>query len=369
MSKRVDTRKKQIDRMTVIKKKFYVEAYTDIFNPTGALRLYRMTRGTTKARSSPFFYQSVRIKTPEELAKVKPQLDYLAGKINWKDLPPLVKTLEKQLRQEKEIHPEILRIVRQYPKTSIGWLKAFDKVFNHMEIDDFPLIVEFMQTSIHSLKGKQEMMVNLQLDLIKRLAKEKTPQGHQRLLKLLNEYSLPQLTSVSSIITDRIQRLKIFKAQIQNEKAYEIRGENSIHNQLANALWILDESYWLLHSNEPLTNFLEKEFKSATKREKERPDFICANDKDDLVIVEIKRPSHSVTQKDINQLQNYLVSVDEYKPNLKSKYGFIIAKKLSQRLQKIIADIRNIEFRSYVDLVSDSEMRYREYLDAIKKPK
>jgi len=73
--------------------------------------------------------------------------------------------------------------------------------------------------------------------------------------------------------------------------------------------------------------------------------------------------------KDINQLQNYLVTVDDYYSKYKSKRGFIIAKKISKHLQKILDAITNIDFKSYVDLVSDCEVRYREFLDAIEKQK
>lgn len=367
MSNQIRKWRDQIAKFKIVDR-FYVEAFRSDYYPDGILRLYRVTITSTKPRESPFTYQSVRIKNPEELAKVKPVLDYLAGQLRWEELPPLLKALEEQLRKEKAIHPEILRIVQQYPRASIGMLKAFDTVFHEeVGIEDFPLITDFMQTALNSLLGKQEIMINLQLDLIKRLGKEKTPEGIQRLLTLLKDYTLPQLTSVTSIITDRLQRLRVFKAQIQSEKAYEIKGENSIHNQLANALWILDDSYWLLHSNEPLTNFLKKEYKLATQDERARPDFICASDKSNLVIVEIKRPRHVVTMKDINQIQNYLVTVDEYSPKFTVKNGFIIAKKISGRLQKIVDEIRNVDFKSYVQLVNDCERRYQEYLDAIQK--
>ena len=86
--------KKQIAK-TPISERFYIEAFESDYYSSGALRLYRVTRGSTEPRPSPFYYQSVRIKNPEELAKVKPALDYLAGKLNWQDLPPLLKALEE----------------------------------------------------------------------------------------------------------------------------------------------------------------------------------------------------------------------------------------------------------------------------------
>ena len=247
-------------------------------------------------------------------------------------------------------------------------LKAFDQIFHgKVEIEDFSLIKQYMQTALKSLLGKQQIMINLHIDLINKLGKEKTPRGIQKLLALLEVYDLPQLTSVTSIITDRLSRLRVFAHQITNEKAYEIKGKNSIHNQLANALWILDDSYWLLHSNEPLKHFLVKEAHSSKKDAKLRPDLICVSNKHNLTVVELKRPSHQVTMNDLNQLQNYLAIVDRFRPEFVTKMGYIIAKEISDHLQKIVNNIKNVEFKSYVQLTNDCQRRYQEYIDALEE--
>jgi RecB family endonuclease NucS len=115
-----------------------------------------------------------------------------------------------------------------------------------------------------------------------------------------------------------------------------------------------------------LANFLNKKYPTSDN-EKLRPDFICANNKADLVIVELKRPSHEINTDDIVQLQNYLVAVDEY-GKYTDKRGFIIGKSISDHNQKLIdSTTKNIEFKSYVKLVDDCRRRYQEYLDAIEK--
>lgn len=258
------------------------------------------------------------------------------------------------------------KLVEQYPNTSIAFLKAFDEVYQgKLEIEDFPLVQDFVKTVLQSLSGKQKSMVDLQLDVLGRLSKEKRPEGMQRLLKLLEQYELPQLTSVTSIITDRLQKLRVFEAEIQNEKAYEIKGPNSIHNQLKESLWIIDDSYWLLRSNEPLTSFLHKKFSKGKPEERDRPDFICSTLEGKLVIVELKRPGHKIGQKDVTQLQNYLITADDFK-EYGDKTGFIIGKSIEPRVQKIVKQIPIIHFVSYSSLVEECNRRYQQYLDAIK---
>lgn len=184
----------------------------------------------------------------------------------------------------------------------------------------------------------------------------------------MEEHTLPEITTVASIITTRLQKLRIFEKSIQNENAYEIKGMNSVHNQIAHAMWIIDDAYWLLHANEPLTNFLKKEYPKATEEEKRRPDFICVSNEHTLVIVEIKRPSHEMTMNDINQIQDYLATTEEHRPEFKVTKGFLVGKTMSDHLQKILDDIANVHFKPYTRLVDDCKRRYQQYLEALEKP-
>ena len=351
-------REKVVDR-------FFIEKYKSEFFPDGVIQLKRLTRGPT-IRESEFYYQSVKIKNPEELNRVKAYLDFFAAQHNWQELPPLLEEIVEQLRQGR-IDPEVENLVRQYPEASISMLRAFDNVFQgNLNEEDLPLLESFIETATDTLQNRQRDFIEIQLDLLNRLSSEESVNGIQRLLRLLGQYSLPQLTSIATILTDRLQRLQIFEAQIQNENAYEIRGENSIHNQLLKSLWILDDSYWLLHSNEPLYNFLGQEITNSSPEERQRPDFVCANDTNRLIIVEIKRPSHQVQQRDINQLQNYLATVDSFQ-QFPEKRGYLVARSISDRYRTIVDDIRSIEFISYAQLVDNCNRRYREYIQAIER--
>jgi hypothetical protein len=353
----------------MIVKHFYAEAYRSNYSPQGTLRLYRLTSTPPEGGKRSFRYHSVRIKNPEELTKTKLFLDYFAGKLNWQKLPPLLKDLEEQLKKEETIDPSVVKIVQQYPKAAVSMLKAFDSVYHgRRDIEEMPLISEYMNTAFKSLLGRQQDMIAIQLDLLNELNKEKKPEGMKRLLKLLEEYDLPQITSVASVITDRLQKLRVFEAQIRNENAYELKGKNSIHNQLASALWLLDDSYWLLHSNRTLATLVQNKY-PLSGDERLRPDFIFADNKADLVIVQLKRPRHAIEIEDINQLQDYLAGVDEFEEYGKNKKGFMIGESISDHNQKIVDQQKNLEFKSYVRLVDDCRRRYQEYLTAIDKSK
>jgi hypothetical protein len=93
--------------------------------------------------------------------------------------------------------------------------------------------------------------------------------------------------------------IDLLRESLQNEKTFEIRGENSVHSILERDLWLLDESYWMIQSNKTLKTFIGDKLadKDAKKYGKKRPDFVCGSLGDRLIIVELKRPSHPLTKK------------------------------------------------------------------------
>jgi hypothetical protein len=328
-----------------------------------------VTRAPSSPPKSQFTYQSVRIKSPEELARIRPTLDFLSAKLGWEELPPMLEELEKKLKEETPFSPEMEKIIAQHPRAAMSFLKAFDAIYHsEIEIEDFDLISDYMKTALKSLLGKQVVMVNLMTDIVNKLGEERTPEGIQKLLKLMEEHTLPEITTVASIITTRLQKLRIFEASIQNENAYEIRGVNSVHNQIAQAMWIINDAYWLLHSNEPLTNFLKKEYSTASRGERRKPDFVCVSNEHTFVIVEIKRPSHKITMDDVDQIQEYLATIKEHRPEFVVNEAYLIGKTMSSHLQTILDNIANVKFKPYTKLVDDCKRRYQQYLEALDKP-
>lgn len=364
MSTQTNTWKDVIDRKTIVPKSFYIRAEKSNWYPEGILKLYR----NTKTQMGDFTYQAVRIRNPEELSTVKLALDWLGGQLNWKDLPSVLEEFKKQVIPESGVSRETLRLVNEYPDAANEILKGFDVLYHgHINVEDFPTVRKVIRTAMMILANQTKQMTESKIELFKQLERETSPEGIKRLTRLLDEYDLPQLTSVANIIMDRLEKIKYLKATIQNESAYEFKGKDSVHNQLVRALWMIDDSYWLLTSNQPLTTFLQKDYESATSEERRRPDLICANDPERLVIIELKRPSYRIVQDDINKLHNCLITVDRYRtPVFSKKLGYLIGKEISPTDQRYIDDISGLHFIPYLRLVEDCETRYREYLKALE---
>lgn len=366
-----------LQRKAIVPRSFYIRTEKTEWYPEGIIKLYRMTRSPPVLPNSEFCYQSVRVRNPEELSTLKISMDWLASSLGWQELPEALENFKNQLTPNNTnteetangtITEETLKLVRQYPNAANEILRAFDGIHqSHMEIEDIPTMIQVTKTAATLLSNQTKHMIDSKIELLEQLSREKTPNGIKKLTNLLEDYELPQLTSVANIIMDRLHRISLLKATIENENAYEIKGKESVHNQLVNALWIIDDSYWLLYSNTTLAKFLSNE--DLPKEDaKKRPDIICANDRKRLVIVELKRPSHRITQKDISQLLNYIVNADKYQsPGFEEKFGYIIGKEISPHDREYINNIPRLKFLPYVQLVEECERRYQEYLDALKE--
>lgn len=65
---------------------------------------------------------------------------------------------------------------------------------------------------------------------------------------LLQGWSLHVITNVAQQVGSRIETIELFEKQVNDDRTYEITGDNSIHRILERAMWLVDERYWLLHS-------------------------------------------------------------------------------------------------------------------------
>src|SRR5690606_19979447 len=130
---------------------------------------------------------------------------------------------------------------------------------------------------------------------------------------LMESLTLGQISAVATEVQRRVGLLETFSERARDEKTYEISGAGSIHRLLEQAMWIVDERYWLMHSNRQLRTVVGDELAKKDKRfEKRRPDFVCGAVDKKLIIIEIKRPSHTLDVDDLNQLEQYVAICQEY---------------------------------------------------------
>ncbi len=282
--------------------------------------------------------------------------------LGWESKAEIVSQISSSGNQVSDL--QIQKLTKNYPELIRKVLQEID--VTKWEDSTYADLAEILREISELLSKTDSGFRKAFVDVVHHLPKQ-GKRAVEDLAELLKTWSLKQLTSISNQVIERIQTIELFKDRVLDDATYEIRGADSIHRILERAMWIIDERYWLLHSNETLRKIVGDEVVKQNKgNEKKRPDFVCGSVGEKLIIVELKRPSHSLEIGDLNQLENYL-SIIEQKHSGKSFECFLIGKTISEELERK-KKYRGSQFkvRTFSDLIDDTEKRYKEFLKALQ---
>ena len=122
-----------------------------------------------------------------------------------------------------------------------------------------------------------------------------------------------------------------------------------------------------MHSNSQLRTIVTDQLIGEDKKHQlERPDFVCGAVDKKLIIIGIKRPSHTLTGDDYHQLVQHVVLCEEYHTEHNGFDAILVGQKKSSDLERTLKVVGNrIKVRTYTDLIDDTEKRYRDYLTAL----
>ena len=187
----------------------------------------------------------------------------LAPLLKWKKKEQLIseitskevsqKTQKKQYQSLIESHPDFLKKL----VSSIDLTRISTKDFNAL-IETFG---EISDALTNANAGFREAF----LGVVKKLPKQKQ-RALEDLELLLQGWSLHVITNVEQQVRARIETIELFAKQVENPKTFEIMGDKSIHRILERAMWMIDERYWLLHSNSTLRKFIGDEMSKRDEK-------------------------------------------------------------------------------------------------------
>lgn len=284
--------------------------------------------------------------------------------LGWKTKKELLSKIKEKQKTDQAIKRDVKELVRDYPEFLKQVVSAIDAVgLGKQDMDGLMKVLGQLADAVTDANtGFRKAFLSVV---------GKLPKQGQRALEdlelLLEGWSLQQITSIAQQVRSRINTIELFKKQIKDRRTYEITGDNSIHRILERAMWLIDERYWLLQSNTTLRTFIGDEMSKKDKKKygKKRPDFACGTIGNKLIIVELKRPLHELKIEDLNQLETYLAISEQYQ-SYRSYEAYLIGnKKGDDLLRRLKHRSSNFRVLTYTDLVSDTEHRYREYLEAI----
>jgi len=308
---------------------------------------------------------SLHINSVEDWEKIKDIIDQRLSKyLGWRTKKEIVEDIEKFEKLNKKTDKKIKNLAKNYPDFIRKTLKNID--YNKISENNSGDLVEIITDLTDAISKTDEGFNIVFKKLVKQLPKQ-PKRALEDLSELLKDWSLKQITDVSSQVMSRLKTLELFKERILDDKTFEIIGKNSIHRILERAMWIIDERYWLLHSNETLRTIVGDELiKKDKKNKKKRPDFVCGTVGNKLVIVELKRPSHALKIEDLNQLENYLSIIEDNHTSHSGIEAYLIGKKIDKDLQRK-KKYRSSQFKikTFSDLIDDTEKRYKEFIEIL----
>ena len=279
--------------------------------------------------------------------------------------------VKKSLSQEIKSRQKENRAAEKQVKSLVASdPKLFKKVVSGIDPKslsdaDYQEISIALQDLANLLTGADSGTRGAIRDVVKKLPRQ-GKKALNELSDLMETLTLGQITAVTTEVTRRLSLLQTFRERVLDDKTYEIRGDGSIHRFLERAMWIVDDKYWLMNSNEELRKIVTKKLDSSLKKhEKKRPDFVCGTVDNALIIMELKRPSHKLDVEDLNQLERYLSIIENHTTSHSSYRGILVGREYTRELKDRVKYRKGFSIKTFSDLISGAEKRYRTYLRSV----
>ncbi|MBN1843873.1 MAG: hypothetical protein JW883_16540 [Deltaproteobacteria bacterium] len=287
----------------------------------------------------------------------------LGPKLGWKTSAQLIELATKKGAKSTSRKADIAKLVADYP----DFLKELAGAISPEKFSakDFNSVIETFGEISDVLTNANTGFRDAYLTIVRKLPKQKQ-RALENLDILLQGWSLNVITNVAQQVRTRLETIEVFEQQINDSRTFEIRGDNSIHRILERAMWLVDEHYWLLHSNKTLRTSIGKEMAKRDKKKygEKRPDFVCGTVGDKLILLELKKPSHILKLDYLNQLETYMTIAETYL-TFRSSRGYLVGSKIDDELKRRLKYRSGFEILFYADIIDSTKKRYHEFLKTL----
>ncbi len=129
-----------------------------------------------------------------------------------------------------------------------------------------------------------------------------------KILELFKEWEYIEAREMYKLATGRIQTIKTFENLII-KNALEVK---EIHPFFEKFPWILDPRINMFrHETQYATLLKENYLESDLEEKNRRIDFLCTSVSNHRFVIEIKRPNHTITLKDLDQAKDYRSFIED----------------------------------------------------------
>lgn len=182
----------------------------------------------------------------------------------------------------------------------------------------YRLIKEAINTNPASIKTILTEVFNL------------TQQQQDDLAALLTHTTLPEIIDTAKTISDRLVFLQVLEQMVYSDIGKPIKERTQFHKVLLKELWVFGEKYTIGTSDQSLKNLLIEHIKCLGRDElvpaippeavedlTRIPDIclfrqICPScEHFEHLVIELKRPTLTLTKKEVDQIEDYAMTVAE----------------------------------------------------------
>ena len=319
------------------------------------------------------FRNTFSIRDNLQLIRIQKMLHKGANELQWETEGDVEIDVE-EVKSGEEIKDITSKSNNELPDEIIDFINDNPKIINNLikfcsTQGDIKYLSDLLEILGDNIVSSNERLRVAFKEVIQKISKEDT-KGLEELSDLMKQWNLFQIASISGLVKSRLETIHTFEQMIHDENTYEIDDtDNSIHRVLEKSMWLIDENYFLVHSNRSLRTFIGDEMKKRhADYTKKRFDFAVVDADNKLMVLEIKRPSIELTKKEIDQLEMYLRILKQYKGrSYRSIEGYLIGNKISAEAREIMDYRKGIELMTYDDLLEGCRKRYNDYLKIIDR--
>lgn len=192
------------------------------------------------------------------------------------------------------------------------------------------------------------------------------------LLELAKKWEMVEAREILHVVTGRLDTIRTFETYVKNN-AKEIP---TIHDIFQESPWLFEPTWTQWRHEVTYSNILREHFPEKQLEESNRRiDFMAITSGNILNVIEVKRPHHVVTKKDLEQLRDYMDYVQEYvgtdPKTHKTVIGYLLAGSISKEgaIQKRINEeaTHGRYVKLYSELVTGANELHKEYKNRLPK--
>ena len=199
-----------------------------------------------------------------------------------------------------------------------------------------------------------------------------------KILNLFREWQVIEAMEMARVTEGRITTIEKLQKMIDTD-ALEVPD---LHNFLKEFPWVIDPRWTMVDDEVWFSTLLRDKFPEPPKLPDgdRRIDFLCVREGTNLVVVEIKRPGHKASVKDLNQIEEQVNFVRDYisrstdsELGYETATGYLLCGNLVDTFnvrekRKNLAEAR-IYVRLYSDLLAMAQRVHKKFIDRYNKLK